>query len=264
MHPRITQIKERIQPIRESIVNHALFQEIKTMEDIQLFMQHHVYAVWDFMSLLKSLQRNLTCIETPWFPTGAPETRFLINEIVVGEESDVDANGLRTSHFELYLDAMQQANASTDEILRFCNSLQNTKNMEESFAVSNTPESVRNFVRFTFQTIHTNKPYLQAAIFTFGREDLIPNMFYALVNELNKQFPDQIAPIKYYLDRHIEVDGDHHSHLAIQMTEELCGTNDAHWDEAETFILASLEQRKLLWDGVLKAIQAKKLIAQTH
>jgi hypothetical protein len=149
---------------------------------------------------------------------------------------------------------MQQANASTDEILRFCNSLQNTKNMEESFTISNTPESVRNFVRFTFQTIHTNKAYLQAAIFTFGREDLIPNMFYALVNELNKQFPDQIAPIKYYLDRHIEVDGDHHSHLAIQMTEELCGSNDAHWDEAESYILASLEQRKLLWDGVLKAI----------
>jgi len=261
MHPRITLIKERIAPIRASIVNHALFQEIKTMEDIQLFMQHHVYAVWDFMSLLKALQRNLTCVETPWFPVGTPETRFLINEIVVGEEADIDSNGIRKSHFELYLDAMLHANASTEAIHRFCATLQTTKNMEASFEVSNTPESVRNFVRFTFQTIHTNKSHIQAAVFTFGREDLIPNMFYSLVNELNKQFPDQIAPIKYYLDRHIEVDGDHHSHLAIQMTEELCGSNDTFWEEAETYILASLEQRKSLWDGVLKAIQTKKLIA---
>lgn len=256
MHPRISQIKTKIQPIREEIVNHPLFQEIKTLEDIHLFMQHHVYAVWDFMSLLKSLQRNLTCVETPWFPVGTPETRFLINEIVVGEESDVDANGVRTSHFELYMNAMRQANASTEEILLFCKTLQETKNFEASFAAANTPESVQNFVNFTFKTINTNKAYLQAAIFTFGREDLIPNMFYALVNELNKQFPDQITPIKYYLDRHIEVDGDHHSHLALAMTEELCGNDNALWDEAEEYILASLEQRKLLWDGVLEKIKA--------
>ena len=255
MHPRITQIKTKIQPIREEIVNHPLFQEIKTIEDIQLFMQHHVYAVWDFMSLLKSLQRNLTCVETPWFPVGAPETRFLINEIVVGEESDVDAHGVRKSHFELYLDAMRQANASTNEILLFCKTLQETKNFDVSFNASNTPESVRNFVKFTFKTINTNKAYLQAAIFTFGREDLIPNMFYSLVNELKNQFPDQIAPIKYYLDRHIEVDGDHHSHLAIEMTEELCGNDDELWNEADEFIVASLEQRKLLWDGVLEKIK---------
>ena len=256
MHPRISQIKEKIQPIRESIVNHPLFQEIKTLEDLQVFMQHHVYAVWDFMSLLKSLQRNLTCVETPWFPVGTPETRFLINEIVVGEECDVDAHGVRKSHFELYLDAMKQANVSTDEIHLFCKTLQATGDFNHSFAVANTPESVQNFVNYTFKTINTNKAYLQAAIFTFGREDLIPNMFYTLVNELNNQFPDQIAPIKYYLDRHIEVDGDHHSHLAIQMTEELCGNNDALWDEAELFIFDSLEQRKLLWDGILEKISA--------
>lgn len=256
MHPRITQIKEKIQPIRESIVNHPLFQEIKTIDDIQIFMQQHVYAVWDFMSLLKALQRNLTCVETPWFPVGTPETRFLINEIVVGEECDVDARGVRKSHFELYLDAMKQANASTEEILLFCKTLQETKSFETSFETASTPKSVQNFVNFTFKTIQTNKAYLQAAIFTFGREDLIPNMFYALVNELNKQFPDQIAPLKYYLDRHIEVDGDHHSHLALAMTEELCGNDDALWNEAEQYILASLEQRKLLWDGVLAKIKS--------
>ncbi|MBP6458528.1 MAG: DUF3050 domain-containing protein, partial [Crocinitomicaceae bacterium] len=84
----------------------------------------------------------------------------------------------------------------------------------------------------------------------------IPNMFYSLVTELDQRFPNQISQFKYYLDRHIEVDGDHHSHLAIEMTESLCGEDEEKWKEAEEFVLRSLEQRKVLWDGVLGAIKA--------
>jgi pyrroloquinoline quinone (PQQ) biosynthesis protein C len=110
-------------------------------------------------------------------------------------------------------------------------------------------------VNFSFETINTNKAFLQAAIFTFGREDLIPNMFYSLVSELNERFPNTITKLKYYLDRHIEVDGDHHSHLAIEMVEELCGEDKAKWEESLTYIVRSLEQRKKLWDGVLAEIK---------
>ena len=258
MNPRIVAIQEKIQPLREQIVHHPLFSEIKTISDIQIFMQYHVYAVWDFMSILKALQQNLTCTEFPWFPKGNANTRYLINEIVVGEENDVNLEGIRKSHFEMYVDAMHQVNADTSNIQSFCNTLQRSKDLNQSFKDANTPQAAKSFVNFTFETINTNKEYLQAAIFTFGREDLIPNMFYSLVSELDERFPNQISQFKYYLDRHIEVDGDHHSHLALEMTENLCGDDDDKWKEAEVYILRSLEQRKKLWDGVLNAITENK------
>jgi hypothetical protein len=255
MNPYITNIQEKIQPLRNEIINHPLFKEIKNIEQIGVFMHHHVYAVWDFMSILKSLQNQLTETNVPWFPKGSPNTRFLINEIVVGEESDIDAEGNRKSHFEMYLDAMKQANTDTKHILSFCSNLQQSKNRQESFIKAQTPVSAQYFVDFSFETIETNKDYLLAAIFTFGREDLIPNMFYSLVSELNERFPNTISKLKYYLDRHIEVDGDHHSHLALQMVEELCGVDQQKWDECLTYVIRSLEQRKKLWDGVLVAIR---------
>jgi len=255
MNSRIVQIKEKIQPIREQIVDHPLFSKINSIEDIQTFMQFHVYAVWDFMSLLKALQQQLTCTDSPWFPKGNANTRYLINEIVVGEECDLNSVGERKSHFEMYMDAMEQVNAPINRIVSFCESLQQSADFTTSYSMANTPLAAQSFVNFTFETIATKKDYLQAAIFTFGREDLIPNMFYSLVSELNERFPNQISQFKYYLDRHIEIDGDHHSHLSIEMMEQLCGDDQEKWKEAETFILLSLEQRKKLWDGVLEAIQ---------
>jgi len=226
----IQRIKDVIEPLRQEIINHKVYSAIKDVEDLKLFMQYHVYAVWDFMSLLKTLQNNLTCTTVPWFPRGSADTRFLINEIVVGEESDVDLNGVRKSHFELYLDAMQQCGADV------------------------TPTEAREFVEFTFDVIGTKKDYLQSAIFTFGREDLIPGMFVSIVNDMHKNFPDSISIFKYYLDRHIEVDGDHHSHLAIQMTSNLCGQDESRWHEAELATIESLRKRMKLWDGAYHAI----------
>lgn len=255
MNPHIKLIQEKIEPLRNEIINHSLFKEINSIEHVSIFMKHHVYAVWDFMSILKALQNELTETSVPWFPKGSPNTRFLINEIVVGEESDIDADGVRKSHFEMYLDAMQQANASHEQISTFCETLKQTNSLAASFSKADTPLSAQNFVNFTFETINTKKAYLQAAIFTFGREDLIPNMFYSLVSELNERFPNTITKLKYYLDRHIEVDGDHHSHLALEMMEELCGGDTEKWNLSLEYVIRSLEHRKKLWDGVLEAIR---------
>ncbi len=179
-------------------------------------MKHHIYAVWDFMSLLKSLQNNLTCTSVPWFPTKDANNRYLINEIVLGEESDIDLDGIRKSHFEIYVDAMKQCGANTIPIETFVKTLQETNNLQKAFEISNTPKEAQEFVNFTFQTIKTHKSYLQSAIFTFGREDLIPNMFIAIVNDIYSKIPNNLSIFKYYLECHTEVDGDYHSHLAIE------------------------------------------------
>jgi hypothetical protein len=247
-----------IAPLRQRIVNHPLYLEIQSPEDIQVFMQHHVFAVWDFMTLLKSLQKDLTCVSIPWFPVGTAETRYLINEIVLGEESDIDEEGNRVSHFELYLKAMSQAGADQSALLNFLDKLKCSSDSIAAINEADIAPSIKRFLSFTFDIAFCNKPHVKAAVFTFGREDLIPGMFMELVRELDKKLPQNISVFKYYLERHIEVDGDHHSHLALKMTSELCGDNPEYWKEAEDAVVRSLELRAGLWDGILQEIKTSK------
>ncbi len=258
MNESLETIRQRIEPLRQQIINHKVYSVIRDVEDLRLFMEHHVYAVWDFMSLLKALQNNLTCTSVPWFPKGSADTRYLINEIVIGEESDVDERGNRTSHFELYLDAMRQCGANTEPIEKFINALQHSGDLPHALNVSDAPKAASDFVAYTFDVIGSGKEYLQAAIFTFGREDLIPGMFISIVNDMHQAFPDSITTFKYYLERHIEVDGDHHSQLALQMTATLCGENTHYWQEAEVAVVQCLQKRLALWDGIYQEIARRK------
>lgn len=258
MKDNLSEIRKIINPIRKDIINHKVYSMINDLDDLKIFMEYHIFAVWDFMSILKSLQNNLTCTQVPWIPVGDAETRFLINEIVVGEESDIDENGNRISHFELYLKAMNQCGADTSTILNLLDSLKETSNLKDSLDVVDAPQNAKDFVNFTFDIINSKKVYLQSAVFTFGKEDLIPDMFYSIINDLNKKFPDKLSTLKYYLERHIEVDGGHHGDLALKMLSKLCGDNQELWDEATQSIIQSLEKRKHLWDGVYQEIIKRK------
>jgi hypothetical protein len=260
MNTYIERIKRVTEHLRQQIVNHEIYQAIHTVEDLQIFMQYHIYAVWDFMSILKALQNNLTCTTVPWFPQGTGDTRFLINEIVAGEESDVDAFGIRKSHFELYLEAMQQCGADTAPIYKFISVLKERGDLQVAYQEASVPAAARDFVDYTFKVIRTGESHLQAAIFTFGREDLIPGMFHSIINDIHKDLPDRVSIFKYYLDRHIEVDGDHHSHLALEMTSSLCGMDDQRWAGAEQATIACLQQRIDLWDGAYAEIMSKKAL----
>jgi hypothetical protein len=130
------------------------------------------------------------------------------------------------------------------------------KHVDEALIIANIPKAARNFVQHTFDVIDTGKDYIQAAVFTFGREDLIPGMFISIVKELSLQLPGKVDTFLYYLQRHIEVDGDHHSQLAYQMTAELCGDDDDKWDEAFIAVKQALIARVALWDGILATINS--------
>ncbi|SDD68808.1 Protein of unknown function [Mucilaginibacter pineti] len=259
---RIELLKTQIQPLREQLIQHELYKNINSLDELTVFMDHHVFAVWDFMSLLKSLQQKLTCTATPWMPTGNANTRYLINEIVTGEESDVDELGNRTSHFELYLRAMQQAGSEAIAINNLFHELNFGKHIDEALIIADIPLAARNFVQHTFEVINNNKNHVQAAVFTFGREDLIPDMFVSIVKELSRQLPGKVDILLYYLERHIEVDGDHHSHLAYEMTAELCGNDDTKWQEATVAVQEALQERIALWDGILTSIKAQVTVAE--
>jgi hypothetical protein len=247
-------LRTRIEPLRQQIVQHELYTKINTIEAIRVFMQHHVVAVWDFMSLLKSLQRELTCVSNPWLPVGSANTRYLINEIVTGEESDVDQAGNRISHFELYLKAMEQAGANKIPIQELISTLQTGKLVDQALATSSLPDAAKRFAQHTFDLIEKNQPHILAAVFTFGREDLIPDMFLSILNKIEPGSQYSIDLTKYYIERHIEVDGGHHSQLALAMTQELCGNDSQKWQEASAAVEKALASRVALWDGALSQL----------
>jgi hypothetical protein len=249
----ILRLREAIAPLRDQLVAHPVYRSIHNTATLRCFLGHHVFAVWDFMSLLKALQRELTCTTLPWLPVGDADTRYLINEIVTGEESDVDAAGKRISHFELYLEAMRQAGADTRPMDTLIARLREGRPVAEALAGCGGPAAALSFSRDTFRVVEAGKAHVQAAVFTFGREDLIPGMFVSFVRELNERMGNRAAIFQYYLERHIEVDGDHHSHLAEEMTARLCGNDAAKWAEATTAVQEALASRLRLWDGIAAA-----------
>src|SRR5690242_6375335 len=93
------QAAEDLEQAKAHLGSHPVFGMLKNREDLHRFMGWHVFCVWDFMTLLKRLQRDLTCVELPWLPPPSATVARLINEIVVGEECDVLEHGGFESHY---------------------------------------------------------------------------------------------------------------------------------------------------------------------
>ena len=254
----LNRLREDISPVREEIINHPLYAQIQTIQDVRCFMEHHVFAVWDFMSLLKVLQNHLTCTQVPWLPAEDGDSAWLINEIVLGEETDEDEKGLKMSHYELYYHAMKQTGASHTTIDTFIAKLRQGISVAKALEDSSIPATVKDFVKFTFACIEEGKTHILAAVFTFGREDLIPGMFISMMKEMQQSGSGEMDKFVYYLERHIEVDGGHHGALALRMTSMLCGDDAEKWEEATKACVLSLQRRKQLWDGILYHIQAER------
>jgi hypothetical protein len=253
-------INSQIQPFKNQLLNHSLYNQVKNIDDLQHFLENHVFAVWDFMSLLKALQNKLTSTSIPWMPVGNPAIRYLINEIVLAEETDLSFNGTRQSHFEMYVDAMQQCGANTTSIFEFLEDVETTKNIFVSIKKSKLHHNVKAFLDFTFRVIEQGESHEIAAAFTFGREDLIPSMFTEILKSFQVNFPEtDLSKLIYYFERHIELDADEHGPMAMKMIAELCGNDEMKWNAVASVSIDALEKRIGLWNAIEEMILQPEL-----
>ncbi|MER6399923.1 DUF3050 domain-containing protein [Kitasatospora sp. NPDC001603] len=252
-HPGLTGLQEAIDPLRREVVGHTVYGGLTSIGHVRTFLDRHVFAVWDFMSLLKSLQRELTCVDVPWVPNGPTASRRLINDIVLVEESDELGEGF-TSHFELYVEGMRQAGADPAPVEAFLELLRAGTPVPEALKAAGVPQAAVDFTATTWEIIENAPVHCRAAAFAFGREDLIPDMFAQVISIDD---PDgALTVFKDYLARHIEVDGEQHTPMAMQMLIDLCGDDDAKWAACAETVRLALSARVRLWTAIEEAFPA--------
>lgn len=253
----IDNLKNNLLDLRLKLENHELYSSISSVDDLKVFMSHHVFSVWDFMNLLKTLQKALTCTEIPWKPVSHTENARLINEIVLEEESD-SIDGVHTSHYAFYVSALKELDPHHTAIDTFLARLHAGDSYQELIALQEIPASVKPFLQSTVSFLEG--PIVGvAAAFTFGRESIIPPMFQRLVDNPALSAEPKIKKFLDYLLRHIELDGGHHSLLAQRMVANLCRSSE-DWIIAENTARLSLEARIVLWDGILDALNTKSIV----
>jgi len=247
----------RLARLRDALLDHPLYADVVSVDDLRRFMEDHVFAVWDFMSLLKRLQQDMTCTRVPWLPADNPKAARLINDIVIGEETDVDPDGLYVSHLELYLRAMDDVGASTLQFDTFCSMVRAGDPVGVVLTRIGVAQHVRAFVTHTMDLANTGTTEEVLAAFFYGREDIIPEMFHRLLKTLYgvKHDEHDLRHFIYYIDRHIELDGDSHGPKGKELLEDLLRNSR---DKAERVMLAacsSIEARIALWNGTLSKLR---------
>ncbi|CAI3934924.1 unnamed protein product [Commensalibacter communis] len=250
------QYESELQQANQKMRNHILFSSIKTIEDLRYFMKYHVFAVWDFMSLAKRLQQEFTCTTLPWTPRHNNKAARAMNDIILGEETDVNLDGSHASHYEMYLNAMEDVNSDPLPIQTMVNEFEHNTNIEFKAIVNkqNIPTYVKDFVIHNLDTAINGSLHEVLGSFFYGREDAIPEMFSNLLKEWGLKESDY-PKFVYYLVRHIELDGDSHGPAVHSIISNLKDSPDKYIALLKSAI-AAVEHRIKLWDGIHRDISS--------
>ncbi len=243
-------LRRIVAPLRERLLNHPIYTQVDSLDRLREFMQIHVFAVWDFMSLVKRLQSEVTCHELPWLPPAGRQVARFANEVVLGEESDLGPDGKPASHFELYLGAMDEIGAQTVEVKAFIARIEQGESWETALKELKVPAGITDFVSETLRCAIYGSVVEVASYFFFGREDIIPEMFKKLL-ALWSGGGAEVPHFAFYLERHIELDGESHGPWAQEMLMALAGENEERWIQATDAARRAITSRIRLWDSVV-------------
>ena len=241
--------------LRKRLDQHPIYGAVDSLPRLRCFMQHHIFSVWDFMSLVKYMQAIVAPAGHPWMPGKDTTLRRFINDLVLGEESDEwPQNGQTTyiSHFELYQHAMLEVGAGIKHSSHFLQ-IVDSLGIDAALAANVAPPAARQFMRSTFDCLASGKPHVVMASLAVGREHIIPDMFRALLRDM--AIEESAAPaFHYYLHRHVHLDEDHHGPMSLRLLETLCAGDATRIVEAQTAAETAIAARITFWDGVMDAM----------
>lgn len=240
--------------LRQELSAHPLYTQLRTIDDLRYFMERHVICVWDFMSLLKSLQSTLTCVTWPWIPPLDASAARLVNDIVLGEETDEVGAGVFKSHFDWYLEAMSEVGANRAPIDALVSALREGVHWTTALRNSGLPKEAREFAVSTLR-LAAGPAHVRASAFFHGRENVIPAMFIELVRHLREE-GHPCGVLLEYLERHIEVDGGDHGPMAERLLANLIAGREERAREAEQAGVLALRARVKLWTAIVNGLNA--------
>jgi hypothetical protein len=244
----IDDLRRAIARVRADLFGHAIYEAVDSVPRLRCFMSYHVFAVWDFMCLAKRLQRDLTSVDVLWLPPARPSLARFINSVVLAEESDVDPDGHAASHFDLYVAAMGEVGAPTEAARRFVSLLHEGMEPLQALRAVGASPAIEAFVGHTLDVVQHGSTIEVLASFLFGREDLIPEMFARLLPRWAQSH--DARRFTYYVERHIELDGDDHGPAGERAIVELAGHDPAAWRAATLEAESAIAARIALWDAI--------------
>lgn len=255
-----SKVKKSLENSRTQLLKHSLYSKVDSIPNARLFLKSHIYAVWDFMSLLKSLQQKLTIVQVPWTPPKSAQSAYFINSIILGEESDsFDRNKPPLSHYELYLNGMKEIGSFSEPVESLINDLQQGLPFEKSLERNSKaysgiiPASTFEFTKKNIKIAQFEPVHKVASCFLFGREDPIPEIFIKILDKIT-QAGIEVPHFKVYLERHIKVDTEDHKPLSENMIKDICGDCSEMWKEVYEAAEEALQARIKFWDGIEKEL----------
>lgn len=253
---QLDSLLERVKPYQALLLQHPLYGQLDTISALRRFMSSHVFAVWDNMLLLKTLQQRLTCVTNPWCPPGDAIAARLINEIILDEESEEISPGQYMSHVQFYIAAMEEIGADTQAIcvlmnrLRCGDALETAISLSTSIPGSPIDPAVQAFVLHTWDICQGSTPGVVAS-FLLAREAIVGPLFTQILKQL--QSVETSAPchcLRAYCKRHLCVDEERHIPMGLELLKRICNNNPQAWEQAEVATISSLVARKNLWDNL--------------
>ncbi len=249
--------KKKLSELKHKITTHPLFAHKLEPKQVCKFMESHIFAVWGFMSILKSLQKKIAPNYLPWIPNENTKNGLInfVNEIVLCEESDyIEGIGF-VSHFEIYLMAMEQMGAKSDHLHKLITRIIDNGYDEKYLDDADTSDEVKNFLKYDLEVSFNGTLPEIIGVFTLGREKVIPNMFSYILTAIEDR--SSTNHLITYLQRHIDIDGDRHGPLSMKLLDVYC--DNAQLSLAYTSAIKSLELRLSVWDRVYAEIKVDNI-----
>lgn len=250
----IKNLNSEVVNFKTTLQKHAVFNRIQSLSGLRIFTTYHIILVWDYMSLLKSLQTQLTCIQTPWKPVQSPYIRFLINSLVLKEESDIAADGNYASHYEMYRHAMQEMGADVSLMDNLMENIECEIPVFSAIEKSSIPGPLKDFLEYTFYVIQKAPIHEQAAVLCYGREGFGHHLLLKLLEPMQEKYAGQLNSFIYYLRRKNEINEKYHTQLSGILLQELCGDDTLKWQQATLAANQSLRNRLRLFDFINEKI----------